>query len=166
MYDETVNGLVQDFEYWYRISQHFEVANLPELLIKYRQLPTGMSFTELNNNYSTIVAHQSYNNIKQQVKDSEYKLAEKISKLYHGINTVAFTKHDVELSINLFETLIYKLNPKQSKTELIEIINSYKFYFTYKFYNSKIYNPTSSTLMVVYYKIKRKLILFFKAKYK
>ncbi len=165
-YNETINGLVQDFEYWYRISQHFEIANLPELLINYRQLSTGMSFTELNNNYSTIVAQQSFNNIKHYLTNSQYDLAEKISKLYHGINTVSYTKIDVKQSIDLFNTLVYKINKNQPKAELEELTKRYNFYFTYNYYNSKIYNPTTSKLIVVYYKIKRKLILFFKAKYK
>jgi len=42
------NDLFEDYSMWSSISRNYELANIPEILIKYRELSTGLSFTTAN----------------------------------------------------------------------------------------------------------------------
>lgn len=44
----TGKELFEDYDMWSRIALHYKLANLPEILLQYRELSTGISFTTTN----------------------------------------------------------------------------------------------------------------------
>lgn len=158
-YNEALNGLIQDFEYWFRISNAYEIANLPEVLIDYRQLLSGMSFTAKN--YNTIVQAQSTEHIKSIVEQSNIDPTLMLTSFFHGTNNFNISKNKLNESLIVLKKLALKFNPKINKEELKLILKKYNYLFTYKFYNSKIYNPNANKFDVFIYKIKRKLLIWF-----
>jgi glycosyltransferase involved in cell wall biosynthesis len=70
-YDTSVHSLLQDFELWFRISKQFKVANIPAVLLGYRELSTGMSRSNVN--YSEVVAGQSFIHLLSLMNDISLK---------------------------------------------------------------------------------------------
>lgn len=159
-YNELLNGLVQDFEYWFRISKTYQVANLPEVLIDYRQLSSGMSFTEKN--YTSIVQEQSYNHIKSFANSTDSDSSKLLSQFFHGTNKGTNKKHEINNALHLLKKIAKQFNVAITENELNKNLKKYKYLFEYKFYNSKIYNPNSNIFVILFYKIKRRLLIWFK----
>jgi glycosyltransferase involved in cell wall biosynthesis len=47
-YDISKSSLIQDYDLWSRIARHYQVANIPEILVDYREVTSGISQTTVN----------------------------------------------------------------------------------------------------------------------
>ena len=61
LYNLSKDPLIQDFELWWRIGEKFSVGNIPEALVIYREVKSGMSRSEKK--FGEVVAKQSMENI-------------------------------------------------------------------------------------------------------
>lgn len=50
----TGKELFEDYDMWSRIALHYKLANIPEILLQYRELSTGLSFTTSNSSERVI----------------------------------------------------------------------------------------------------------------
>jgi len=66
LYNNSLHPLLQDFDLWFRISKVSDIANLPDVLQEYRQLPSGISATSLK--FSELVAMQCFEHLSQVSK--------------------------------------------------------------------------------------------------
>lgn len=92
MYDLSKNPLIQDYELWWRIAQKFQVGNIAETLVYYREVGSSMSRTA--NKFGEIVAQQSFENILslfkragQVLTENELRHLKELCLVYHSCNS-------------------------------------------------------------------------------
>lgn len=156
IYNEKLHPLIQDFEYWFRISGKFKIANISEHLQLYRELNSGISSG--TKNFYEIVAKQCaihlasvWNAPKEQIKDFAYTYHNCIGEVNSKLST---------------ERIITQLADKclsQGLKEKQKIINHHVFKVKRSIYNNKINNSGNASPENILYRIKRRL-LFFKYK--
>ncbi len=74
----------EDYEFWSRVARNFEVANLPEVHLIYREIPTSMSRTGVNPFLEKVVNISAENLVWESRRGDEYKLARDLAALVHG----------------------------------------------------------------------------------
>ncbi len=91
LYNLSKDPLIQDFELWWRIGEKFSVGNIPEALVIYREVKSGMSRSEKK--FGEVVAKQSMENIlslfekdKQKLQSTELEYLKEFCFLYHSCN--------------------------------------------------------------------------------
>lgn len=80
-YNVDKDPLIQDYDLWARFSRNTEIANLPEVLVNYREVSGGISQT--TKNYSKKVIDQSIENINAYYTGNAPIVAQ-LCGLYHG----------------------------------------------------------------------------------
>ncbi|HSI22289.1 MAG TPA: glycosyltransferase [Methylophilaceae bacterium] len=76
----------EDFELWSRICRFSAGANLPEILVDYREVPGSMSRT-LQDVFAERMIKISHENLAHWLKDSDYaSIAPTLARLYHFRN--------------------------------------------------------------------------------
>lgn len=75
----------EDYELWSRVARKFKMANLPEVLMAYREVPGSMSRTGLNPFLSRIVSISAENIAWYSGRDVKSPEVVAISKLAHGV---------------------------------------------------------------------------------
>lgn len=162
MYDTTVNSLVQDFEYWFRISRKFDVANIGEVLHEYRQLKSGISFS--TSNFNEVVGRQSATNMKKVLGADAHKEIDALAFAYHGI---AMNESEKQTTVNfrkLLEQFVEKTIPKETQEVKNKIINKHLFVFRKEEYKRGIQANGNSFFKKTWLKISRELWLMTKGK--
>ena len=97
---------VDDYELWSRLSRHYQAANLPEVLLKYRKNPLGISIVkrEIQEKQSILVSAQNISALLERTVDNDN--AEKLRLLYTGnITAWRFGVRDIGESLCLFEEI-------------------------------------------------------------
>lgn len=100
----------EDYELWSRISRIADIANLPEVLTVYREVPNSMS-RNANNPFLEKVLKISSENIHALLKpDFDESECSNLTKLYHGIPIVSgsLTKRQVSLMLDVITAQITK----------------------------------------------------------
>ena len=73
----------EDFEFWSRLCPNYQTANLPEVLLHYREVRGSMSRV-MQNDFVERMLKLTEENLRYWLKGCQYeKWAEKISKIYH-----------------------------------------------------------------------------------
>ncbi len=75
----------EDYELWSRVAREFKVANLPEVLLAYREVPGSMSRTGLNPFQNRLIRISAENIAWYSGQDIEYPEVVAISKLAHAV---------------------------------------------------------------------------------
>lgn len=75
----------EDYELWSRVAREFKVANLPEALLAYREVPGSMSRTGLNPFLSKLIRISAENIAWYSARDIESPEVIAISRLAHGV---------------------------------------------------------------------------------
>lgn len=68
----TDRAIFEDYYLWSSLSKHYKIANIPEYLLQYREVQTGMS--KSSKNYDAIVSKKSAENIADYSGFSEMEL--------------------------------------------------------------------------------------------
>ncbi|MBI2269451.1 MAG: glycosyltransferase family 2 protein [Bacteroidetes bacterium] len=161
VYDTTINSLVQDFEYWFRISRKYDVANIGEVLHQYRQLKSGISFS--TSDFNAVVAKQSAENMKKVLGTEWHKDIDILSFAYHGAAmTNEQGKETVKRFKSLVEELVERTIPGEDKKVKTRIVNKHLAAFCKQRYNKLIKDNNDSFFKKTYFKISRELWLMTK----
>lgn len=151
VYDENLHSLIQDFEYWYRISSRFNVANLPEYLQMYRQLPSGISFSTPG--FSAVVAEESARHIAHAAGLQPGE-ALTFAQAYHNINVEPAKE-------NLYEQTYRKICasfPPSAHSN--KAAARHLFHLKRIVYGKIITDPHTGLLKKLRYRMKRKLLFW------
>ncbi|MGK0254471.1 MAG: glycosyltransferase involved in cell wall biosynthesis [Mariniflexile sp.] len=87
--EDTFRQPPEDYELWSRIAKDYEIANIPEVLTVYREMPSSMSRTGVNpflNNVLRISAENIYFRISPTYS---YDQCLRLSQIYHGAECVS-----------------------------------------------------------------------------
>lgn len=104
-YDLSKHSLIQDFELWSRFSQTMKLANIPEVLMYYREVNSGISQT--TKNYREVVIEQAIVNVNSVLHDKDPAINSLLS-LYHG----NYQNVDSNISLNKYIEILKKIEGK------------------------------------------------------
>jgi glycosyltransferase involved in cell wall biosynthesis len=156
-YDSSVHHLVQDYEYWFRISRKYQLANLSETLLDYREV--GSSISRITSDFSRVVAEQSSQNLSNYFSPAQVLAPEILSSLHHGINLSHRLEQLRDFEIDLYlNQLINGLFGKQvpGRATMV-LIKEYKSKFKY-IQNAYLGFDTSKSLISrIPYKLKTRM---------
>jgi glycosyltransferase involved in cell wall biosynthesis len=153
-YNEQLHSLVQDFEYWFRISGKFKVANIAEELQLYRQNTEGISAATTD--FSARVAEQCSTNLMQILKCNK-RNADKIAFTYHACTT---DQKNLLGNIEFNAVLNQLADALQINDPALreKLIARHLLIFKKNRYNYIIYNPQSGFFDKLLNKVKRKML--------
>ena len=80
-YDLAIPPLIQDYDLWSRVAERFEIANIGEILVDYRE--TEGSISRTTNDYYPIIINQAAK-IIQQRSGMNSKYVKTLAALFHG----------------------------------------------------------------------------------
>jgi len=156
LYNDKLPSLVQDFEYWFRISQKYEVANIAEILLEYREIETSISRTITD--FGTIVAEQCAKNISSALPHENIETIRNLAYFYHESKKIS-----VDLTAGLlsgFIALVHSLEKTITKNNIGLYSEKHIKILKRNFYNYFINSTNSSLPVKLYYKIKRRILLY------
>ncbi|MBN8702669.1 MAG: glycosyltransferase [Bacteroidetes bacterium] len=160
VYDYAVHHLVQDFEYWFRISQKFEIANIPEILLDYREVNSGISKTTLAQESSAaVVAKQSAQHISFYLSESHKKYGIILAQLHHGTLSEPIDKTTYLNLLECLDSIDNYLNVNNKCNPALFNLKRHKYLVKYKHYNSFIYSTKTSLPTKLFFKIKRRVLI-------
>lgn len=158
---ETVGGYApernafEDYDLWSRVSHQYQVANLPEKLLLYREVSTGIS--KSNPNYDEWVITVTAKNIRFYLPDLAETRCMELAQIYHGKKSQFLKISDKEI-----EKFISRIASVVLVNEKDEVMNECKrrqtFLMKRKFYNACIYSDKSTRVQKLFFRIKRKLL--------
>lgn len=153
----TGDHIFEDHNLWSSISNVGEIANLPKLLVEYRQVSSGIS--QSISNYKPRVFYQSYQNCLPYIKKGEEQQLRNIIAIYHS----CFDEIKEETSLKTLYTVLYNMMLRFSKkyTYTLKEMNARKhlFHFRRSYYSYKIDSGLFPKSVVFFYRIKRKFFL-------
>ena len=149
------NDYFEDYNLWSRISYHYQIANINEELLLYREVNTGMSKT--TNSYKTRVIHQCVLNLNHYLPE-QINLNKEIALIYHSQKN-KFTSEDKALLKKSFINLIYLFDKNMNKVYSQHIIDKHILIVELNYLREKISNKKSNFLVVILSKIKRRIVL-------
>lgn len=91
----------EDYELWSRVSQKYELANLPEVLTIYREMPTSMSRTGQNPFLTNVLQISAENLFFRLSPTYSFDKCLALTKIYHGVK--------VQQSDRLSNTVMQKM---------------------------------------------------------
>ncbi len=156
LYNAELSSLAQDFEFWFRISGKYKVANIPEVLHEYLEIETSISRTI--DDFSAKVAEQCSKNICSALPNENQDIIYNFAHFYHGSGK---TTGQVNAALfKQFKNIIFSLE----KVVTNGFIGTYSLkhiqLLKRKYYNHFIYSKHSSLPVKYFYKIKRRILLF------
>jgi len=156
LYNTKIHSLVQDFEYWFRISRNYNIANIGEVLHEYREQKKSIS--RITSDFGKIVAQQSFENKKPFLNEKEYNIAEHMEYLYHRSSGIHISKK----MMKEFEKIILKLSDSLQSNDVklkMKIITKHLYLLKMAIYGLSIQNVETLFMEKLYYKIKRRLLM-------
>jgi glycosyltransferase involved in cell wall biosynthesis len=102
----TGKELFEDYDMWSSIAKYYKLANLPEVLLNYRELSTGLSFTTQNSNERVI--NQRRKNLAATFPTLEKEIIEALAwsgKKRTRISSLGQVKRIFEIIIKHFEAI-------------------------------------------------------------
>jgi glycosyltransferase involved in cell wall biosynthesis len=157
-YDKSSNYF-EDHRLWSKLSQKHELANLPEVLIDYREVATGMSKSA--NDYSQKVINQSLENIETLLPQNDKQTIIRFITQSRGegpFNDLSkdyrlFLKYLADLTESFSKRYGYAINTIKPAEARI------KRQFLRSYYNTVINNQQSSFYKKLMARIKRRLLI-------
>jgi glycosyltransferase involved in cell wall biosynthesis len=111
----------EDYELWSRIAREYDIANLPEVLTIYREMPKSMSRTESNPflpKVLKIATENLYTLLKPCFSEAECM---SVANLYHGLPLASsdkLTKRKVLTMLDLCAEQISKSGPRSDEFQI------------------------------------------------
>jgi glycosyltransferase involved in cell wall biosynthesis len=151
----------EDFNLWSRVARtEYKLANLPDCLLKYREVNTGMSKT--TSDYRKRVKLQSAENIRYYCPE----LSEERIEMFNNIDAILEEGQSMDECRQLFRENLNILQTNFCKREnidpsiILSAVNNLYVDFHRKYYNTIIYSPRFSGFQKLKAKIGRKLLFF------
>jgi glycosyltransferase involved in cell wall biosynthesis len=151
----------EDFDLWSRVSHHFSVANLPEVLIYYREVSTGIS--KSNPNYAEWVMKVTRQNIHHFLPNLNTAEIDKIARIYHGkgLRDDRFTDSAINELINRIVKIVV---PKATIEEQIAFSSKHVFRMKRNYYNFRLEAQYVGILKKITFRIKRRILFMLSQK--
>jgi glycosyltransferase involved in cell wall biosynthesis len=146
----------EDFELWSRISRVVDIANLPEVLTVYREMPNSMSRTK-NNPFLPKVLKISAENIHMLLQpDFDENACSSLAALYHGLpaSVGSLSKRQVSL---MLDALIARISKGGSTShEFRTEVSRLRSHFNFRLARRWIPGPLLDTVRPLVKLIRRK----------
>lgn len=155
LYNED-KTLFEDYTLWSLVARNNEVANLPDVLVKYREVNTGMSKSA--ENYALRVKHQSFKNLKFLLSDLSDEDILDFVEAYNG-NGKGYRKLQF---YNVVDDIITSFCQKEniSPDKLENEISGVLFTLNRNFFNNIIYSKDSEAVEKLIARIRRRFLFF------
>jgi glycosyltransferase involved in cell wall biosynthesis len=115
------NQPIEDYELWWRVARKYEVANMPEMLLGYRVVPTGISHSGSNQRQQPITKMMSQ--IWGQSKTPKLTTTEFIEALNHYMDLGAPYREQYLYMVCALTTGLYKMGYyKQALDNLTKLL--------------------------------------------
>jgi glycosyltransferase involved in cell wall biosynthesis len=155
----VTDKVFEDHNLWSRIARIGKVANLPESLVDYREVHTGMSRSDPD--YRRKVGRQAIENISFYCKQLSREDVGKIIGGYYGLGEInsGFDLHEIE---KLFNCVVAEI----ARTESIpsgsfdNLVREQKIAFMRFYYQKVISDPDTSLFRKLITRISRRWMLF------
>jgi glycosyltransferase involved in cell wall biosynthesis len=154
LYNTTTPHLFEDFDLWFRVSQLYSVANIPEVLQEYRLLSSSM--TKSSANFSELVALQCHRHLQTLLKDTEE--LKNFAFFYHKCfdKSGNFSGKAALSVLNQFENSFLAKN-KEKESAGINIFETLETQTKKAILDHKVYKNKANPLMNLISKAERKL---------
>lgn len=154
----TDPGIFEDYNLWSRIARVVKISNLDECLLKYREVPSGMSKTSVD--YDEKVKRQSIENISyycDNISAEKLEMFETPAILYK--KTGNYKEALIEYT-GLMNVLTESFCKKEQIfiSEIDELVQEQILNFRRRLYNSVIYSENESAVAKLKARISRKLM--------
>jgi len=153
----TGKDFFEDYHLWSGIARVAKVANLPDCLLRYREVSSGMSKTTVD--YRLRVKNQSFENIKFYCSDFSDKKLEEFLQLYYGFKTSG------EGTFRLFDDVMKRLEQdfcrveKTTASTIKKIQRGQYRSFMRTYFQSSLDSEDISIFKKISIKVKRRLFL-------
>lgn len=149
--------IFEDHNLWSSIANAGEIANLPKLLVEYREVSSGIS--KSISNYRPRVFFQSLENCLPYVKKGEEQDLKNVIAIYHSCFKEIKGTPSLSHLYRVLQELLLNFS-KKNKYSLKEMnVHKHLFHFRRSYYSYKIDSGMFSQPVVFFYKVKRKLFL-------
>lgn len=112
----------EDYELWSRVSRHFNVFNLEERLLVYREVPQSMSRAGPNPFLEKLVMI-SAENIASAAKVENNVDCQDLAALTHSAKHLLSKKLDIKAMVNLIESATQNISMRYGEADLTSISN-------------------------------------------
>jgi glycosyltransferase involved in cell wall biosynthesis len=147
--------IFEDHNLWSSISNVAEIANIPMLLVNYRQVSSGIS--QSINNYKVRVFNQSFQNCLPYVEKKQEQDLKNSIAIYHScFDKITGDTPQRQLE-ELFYGLLFNFSKKHNYTLSEMNATKHQLHFRRSYYSYKIDSGIFPKPVVLYYKMKRKL---------
>lgn len=104
-------SLIQDYDLWSKIADKYQVANLPEVLLDYREVSSGISQEELKNNtYREKVIDQSFQNLAK-FNNPERDSINLLSQLFHRCVSKKPSLNELLKALSVLKKMATQIEP-------------------------------------------------------
>jgi len=153
-YDPS-NEIFEDHNLWSRVSYQYDVANLPEELLLYREVNTGMSKT--TSTYSLRVSKQCSNNLNYYLPN-QLIVNSDIALIFHSIKD-PIKARDILLFKKILTDLVNVLMSNKSLLCKQKLNTLYLLKFKLNLVRRKISMPTVGSFELFLLKIRRRMLI-------
>jgi glycosyltransferase involved in cell wall biosynthesis len=148
----------EDHNLWSRMARQAPIANLPDCLVKYREVSTSISRTI--DDYKMRVRNQSNLNIKYYCTDLETEKINKFTDYIYGLADYGDYKKTLNLIREVLEQIVNSFSKKENINKkifedrvLVQLLN-----FKRHCYNKVIFSDSYSVMQKTGARIKRKIM--------
>ena len=161
----TNTSYFEDYHLWSAMAQQGKIANLPNILLKYREVNSGMS--KSTNDYLQRVKNQSEINILHYLKDVSEINVKSFVAMQNGDLSVLNQKPAKSMYQKVFQELIHAFCSveKISPDVIQESIKTQNISFKRQYYNAQLQQVGLSFFTKLKVKILRKLLFTLNKKY-
>lgn len=151
-YNVAKDSLIQDYDLWARFSRVTKIANLPEVLVCYREVSSGISQTTVN--YSHKVIDQSIENVNFFYAGDSYAVTQ-LFGLYHGDDSSYDGNPSLDKMLTVLNELVSKVAQQTGndvpsvKPKMGKHVRTLK----YRYYTAKQEAAGKNILLKYWYKV-------------
>ncbi len=145
----------EDYDLWSRVSHHYQVANLPEKLLIYREVSTGIS--KSNPNYDEWVIYITSKNIQYYLPELDESKCKELAQIYHGKRSAQLKISDSEIE-NFIRRIASVVLVNETEKVKMDLMRHQIFTMKRKYYNSCIYSDLTTSFQKFIFRIRRKLL--------
>lgn len=144
----------EDFDLWSRISRKHGVSNLPEVLLHYREVDSGIS--KSNAGYTDWVMKISMDNLKYYLPDTDEALLQKFVRIYHGRanDSDRISEKEVHDFVKKVSELVLPHAESKMRSELVD---KHCFQMLRRYYNARI-EHYDNLMESAFHRIRRKIL--------
>jgi len=150
-------SIFEDHNLWSRMAAKFMVANLPELLVRYRQAPKSISRTITD--YSYRVLNQSKINMDEYARADQKELLNVMLRVYHSSSNINLTRISLSTLKDVLRSVRSQFVGQQNNCVADDInLDKHMYLLERNYLNLKISNSSSYASKIIN-KVKRRMFL-------